>query len=53
MELEELEYARIAEIDEGDSPPPLPDYDDESNANGLVAELTGLKAKDDTEKSKY
>ncbi|GAA5965708.1 hypothetical protein JCM3765_003226 [Sporobolomyces pararoseus] len=50
MELEELEYARIAEIENGDSPPPIPDYDDESNASGIVAEVTGLKAKDSTSK---
>ena len=53
MELEEREYARIAEIDDGDSPPPVPDYADESNANGIVAEVTGLKAKDSSRKSSF
>lgn len=51
MQLEELEYARNAELEDGDSAPSVPDYDDESNANGVVAEVIGLKAKNKNAKS--
>lgn len=55
MQLEEIEYARINEIDSDDeeSAPALPDYNDEENAIGIVAEVTGLKARDQAKKSTF
>lgn len=55
MQLEEIEYARINEIDDDDdeSAAPVPDYNDEENAIGIVAEVTGLKARDQAKKSAF
>lgn len=55
MQLEEIEYARINAIDSDDeeSAPTLPDYNDEENAVGIVAEVTGLKARDQAKKSTF